>query len=117
MGRSREPLVFTRFGRTSDEPKVVRVAGYAPKRLPSRRRASRRSRCNWKCSAIKFLLLGVGPAVGPIHSRDSSLSPPLLARYPVLPNRRRARNKPRETDQELGPLLEEFRVGCLPVKN
>jgi hypothetical protein len=35
-GRSREPPVFTRFGRTSDETKLARVAGYAPKRLPSR---------------------------------------------------------------------------------
>jgi hypothetical protein len=36
-GRSREPLVLARFGRTSDETKVARVAGYMPKRLPSRR--------------------------------------------------------------------------------
>ena len=34
LGRSREPLVFTRFGRVSDETKIARVARYAPKRLP-----------------------------------------------------------------------------------
>jgi hypothetical protein len=38
MGRSREPPAFARFGPTSDEMKVARVAGYTPKRLPSRRR-------------------------------------------------------------------------------
>jgi hypothetical protein len=37
MSRSREPAVFTRFGPISDETKVARVAGYRPKRLPSRR--------------------------------------------------------------------------------
>jgi hypothetical protein len=37
MGRSREPLVFARFGGTDEEAKVARVAGYMPKRLPSRR--------------------------------------------------------------------------------
>ena len=36
MGRSREPPAFARFGRTSHETKVARVAGYTPKRLPSR---------------------------------------------------------------------------------
>src|ERR1700756_402706 len=36
MGRSREPPGFMRFGRTSDETKVARVARYAPKRLPSK---------------------------------------------------------------------------------
>ena len=35
MGRSREPPVLARFGRTSDETNVARVAGYTPKRLPS----------------------------------------------------------------------------------
>ena len=38
MGRSREPPAFARFGPTSHETKVARVAGYTPKRLPSRRR-------------------------------------------------------------------------------
>jgi hypothetical protein len=37
MGRSREPPVFVRFGRTNDEAKLRGVAGYMPKRLPSRR--------------------------------------------------------------------------------
>jgi hypothetical protein len=37
MGRSREPPLFARFGRTSDETKRSRVASYAPKRLPSGR--------------------------------------------------------------------------------
>ena len=37
MGRSREPPVFARFGRTNDEAKLRGVAGYMPKRLPSRR--------------------------------------------------------------------------------
>jgi len=36
MGRSREPLVYTRFGLTSDKTKVARVARYMPERLPSR---------------------------------------------------------------------------------
>jgi hypothetical protein len=36
MGRSREPPVLARFGRTSDETNVARVAEYTPKRLPSR---------------------------------------------------------------------------------
>jgi hypothetical protein len=35
-GRSREPPVFARFGPTSDETKVARVAGDTPERLPSR---------------------------------------------------------------------------------
>ncbi len=35
LGRSREPLVFTRFGRTSDGTKVARVEVYRPNRLPS----------------------------------------------------------------------------------
>jgi len=38
LGRFREPLVFTRFGSTSDQTKIARVAGHAPKRLPARRR-------------------------------------------------------------------------------
>ena len=35
-GRSREPPVFTRFGGTSDQTKIARVAGHAPKQLPSK---------------------------------------------------------------------------------
>jgi hypothetical protein len=35
MGRSREPPAFARFGRTSEETKVARMAGCTPKRLPS----------------------------------------------------------------------------------
>ena len=46
MGRSREPPVFARFGRTNDEAKVARVAGYMPKRLPSRRWVLTRARLN-----------------------------------------------------------------------
>jgi hypothetical protein len=45
MGRSREPPVFTRFGATSDEAKLVWVARHTPKRLPSRRWAPIRSSC------------------------------------------------------------------------
>jgi hypothetical protein len=37
MGRSREPPIFARFGRTNDEVKVAGLVGYTPKRLPSRR--------------------------------------------------------------------------------
>ena len=42
LGRFREPPAFTRFGRTSHEAKIARVAGHAPKRLPSRRREQTR---------------------------------------------------------------------------
>jgi len=38
--RFREPLAFARFRGTNIEAKVARVARYAPKRLPSRRRVS-----------------------------------------------------------------------------
>jgi len=39
LKRSREPPDFTRFGWIGVETNAARVAGYAPKRLPSRRLA------------------------------------------------------------------------------
>src|ERR1700757_463707 len=39
MGRSRESLVFARFGTTRDEAKFARLARYTPKRLLPRRSA------------------------------------------------------------------------------
>ena len=38
LRRSREPPVFTLLGGTAGETNIARVAGYTPKRLPSRRR-------------------------------------------------------------------------------
>jgi hypothetical protein len=49
-GRSREPPVFARFGRTRYETNVAKVTRYAPKRLPSRRCAGN---TDGRCENVK----------------------------------------------------------------